>query len=219
MAEVGSGKKAVLKLVVGPLEVNCYIVWDEHTGDAFIIDPGAEPEKIIRAVRKKDLCVRYIVNTHGHFDHVGANAEIKNAFGAPVAVHAKDKGLLASSHEHSAFFGVVSKPQPLPDIALEDGMRLDAGGISLVVLHTPGHTEGGVSLYCRNHYMVFTGDTLFRGSVGRTDFEGGSFEELIKSIKTKLLPLGDMVRVLPGHGPETTIEEEKNINPFVSELV
>ncbi|MBI5236952.1 MAG: MBL fold metallo-hydrolase [Deltaproteobacteria bacterium] len=219
MAEVAFGKKAVLKLIVGPLEVNCYIVWDGHTGEAFIIDPGAEPERIILAVRKKELRVRYIVNTHGHFDHVGANAEIKEAFGAPVAAHAKDNGLLASSHEQSAFFGVVSKPQPLPDIALEDGMRLEAGGISLEVLHTPGHTEGGVSLYCKNYGLVFTGDTLFRGSVGRTDFEEGSFERLMESIKTKLLPLGDRVRVLPGHGPETTIGEEKNTNPFASEFV
>ena len=178
MAGVAAGKAEVRRLVVGPLDVNCYIVWDGVSGPAFIIDPGAEPERITTAVRKIGLTVKYIVNTHGHFDHVGANAEIKNAFGAPVAVHVKDKGLLASSHEHSASFGIVSKPQPPPDIALKDGMRLDAGGISLKVLHTPGHTEGGVSLYCENHGLVFTGDTLFRGSVGRTDFEGGSFEKL-----------------------------------------
>lgn len=219
MAGVAAGKKAVLKLVVGPLEVNCYIVWDGITGPAFIIDPGAEPERIIAAVRKLGLTVKYILNTHGHFDHVGANAEVKDAFGSPVAMHPLDAAALAASHEHAAFFGVVSKPQPLPDIALEDGMRLEAGGISLDVLHTPGHTEGGVSLYCKEHGLVFTGDTLFRGSVGRTDFEGGSFEKLVESIKTKLFPLGGRVRVLPGHGPETTIEEEKNTNPFVSEIV
>ncbi len=219
MAGVAPGNKAVIRLAVGPLEVNCYIVWDGRSGGAFVIDPGAEPERIIAAVRKAGLAVKYIVNTHGHFDHVGANAGVKDAFGAPVAAHPLDNGLLASSHERAAFFGVASRPQPLPDIGLEDGMRLDAGGISLEVLHTPGHTEGGVSLYCENYGLVFTGDTLFKGSVGRTDFEEGSFEKLMGSIKTRLLPLGNGVRVLPGHGPETTIGEERNTNPFASEFV
>lgn len=206
----------MITLTVGPLEVNCYIIWDSLTREAFIIDPGGEADKIREVVKKEGLKVRYIVNTHGHFDHVGADGELKAAFNAPVAIHGKDVPLLEDAHEHGLFFGVETPKQPAPDILLEGGEELKAGGLTLGVIHTPGHTKGGICLYARKEGLLFTGDTLFSGSVGRSDFEGGSHEELMDSITEKILPLGDGVSVLPGHGPRSTVGEERESNPFIA---
>lgn len=202
-------------LIVGALEVNCYILWDDKTRCAFVIDPGGDPKDILDAVKKERLDVKYIINTHGHFDHVGADAELKKALGSPVAIHRADAGLLLDAHDHGVIFGVKTPKQPEPDILLEDGGTLDAGAVRLKVMHTPGHTKGGICLYDEKEGLLFTGDTLFAGSVGRTDFEGGSYEELMDSIKTKILPLEGSVKVFPGHGPDTTIGEEKESNPYL----
>lgn len=210
-------ESAMIRLPVGPLEVNCYIIWDEETKDAFIIDPGSDADRIELAVRTKGLNPVYAVNTHGHFDHVGANAALKEALGVKTAIHGKDAELLAASHEHGAIYGYMSGRQPEPDILLKDGDVIKAGGkLTLKVIHTPGHTEGGVCLYDGAGKRLFTGDTLFAGSVGRTDLGGGSFEKLIESLMKKILPLGDDVSVFPGHGPATTIGEEKENNPFIT---
>lgn len=205
----------MITLTVGELGVNCYIIWDETTKEAFIIDPGGDARDILDAVKKEGLKVKYIVNTHGHFDHVGADGEMKRACGAPLAIHRGDTVLLSEAHEHGVIFGVRTNPQPEPDMYLEEGGVLTAGKVILRVIHTPGHTPGGVCLYEKEMGLLFTGDTLFAGSVGRSDFPGGSHEDLIGSIKKKLLNLGDSVRVLPGHGPESTIGEEKESNPFL----
>lgn len=208
----------IITIPVGALEVNCYIVWDAGTLEGVIIDPGADASEIEAAVREKGVKVRCVINTHGHFDHVGADGEIKAAYGAPIAIHPNDASLMADAHEHGIFFGVTTPKQPEPDILLEDGQVIEFGPLRLKVIHTPGHTRGGVCLYMEDGKVLFTGDTLFAGSIGRTDFEGGSMEDLMSSIADKLLPLGDEVRVLPGHGPESTICEEREVNPFLSGL-
>lgn len=206
----------IITIPVGPLEVNCYVIWDEDTGDAVVIDPGGDEEEIRKELREARVEVRYIVNTHGHFDHVGGNAALKAALKAPVAIHREDAPMLAYAHEQAILFGVKTPEQPSPDILLEDGAELVAGKVRLKVIHTPGHTRGGVCLYYEREGVLFTGDTLFAGSVGRTDFEGGSFDELMASIRDRILPLGDDVKIMPGHGPASTIGEEKDINPFIA---
>ncbi len=206
----------IVTLVVGPLDVNCYIVWRKGATEAFVIDPGGDAAEIRSALDGRGLTARYIINTHGHFDHVGADAALKAASGANVAIHPMDADLLKDAHDLSAFFGQKTPRQSPPDMLLEDGMTLEAGGLELKVIHTPGHSRGGVCLYIEKDGLLFTGDTLFAGSVGRTDFEGGSMEELMASIKKKLLPLGDSVMIFPGHGPQSTIGDEKTENPFIA---
>lgn len=197
------------------MEVNCYIVWDKATGEGAVIDPGADAADIERAVRDNGVKVAYIINTHGHFDHVGADGAVKERLGGLVAIHSSDEPILSEAHEHARFFGVAAQAQPSPDVLLKDGDAIAFGGVTLKVIHTPGHTRGGVCLYNEADKVLFTGDTLFAGSVGRTDFEGGSMDDLMRSIQKRILPLGDAVRVLPGHGPESTIGDEKEINPFL----
>ncbi len=204
---------------VGPLEVNCYILWDSETLDAFIIDPGGSGPLIKAAVTSLGLKVRYIVNTHGHFDHVGADGELRKHYSVPLAIHKGDVHLLRDASGHAEIFGIKTPPQPAPDLFLTNNASLEAGSIKMEILHTPGHTKGGVCLYIKNDGLLFSGDTLFAGSVGRTDLEGGSAEDLMNSIKTRLLSLDDDVRVLPGHGPATTIGEEREHNLFIAGLV
>ncbi len=219
MAEIiEAGKARLITLLVGPLEVNCYILFDPRSKKAFIIDPGEDAVLIKETIESNGLKTEYIVNTHAHFDHVGANRELKDLTGAQVALHAYDTGLMAEAREHARIWGIEAEAQPAPDILLEDGSKLSAGHVTLDVLHTPGHTPGGVCLYLRDARIIFTGDTLFAGSIGRTDLKHGSHDELIESIKTKLLPLDDDVRVYPGHGPATTMGTEKETNPFMENM-
>jgi hydroxyacylglutathione hydrolase len=184
---------------VGWLSTNCYVVGCEETREAVVIDPGMENEKeteqILNFIEQNGFQVKYIINTHGHPDHISGNAAIKEATGAPILIHENDaEGVKA-------------------DRKLRDGDVLHVGNFKMVVLHTPGHTKDGISLLGDN--AVFTGDALFAGSIGRTDFLGGSFQELINSIKTKLLCLPDSFKVYCGHGPSTTIGDEKRHNPFL----
>ena len=206
----------IIAIPVGALEVNCYIVWDKATLEGVIIDPGADADEIEAAVKENGVKVRCVLNTHGHFDHVGANKAMKAAFGAPIAIHPDDAPLMADAHEHGIFFGVETPRQAAPDILLEDGQSMEFGPLKFKVIHTPGHTKGGVCLYLESAKALFTGDTLFAGSVGRTDFEGGSMDELMASIGGKLLSLDDKVMVLPGHGPSSTIGEERQTNPYLA---
>ncbi len=205
----------LMRLIVGPLQVNCYILADEKTKEAVVIDPGDDAEDILKIIKDKELKVRYIVNTHAHFDHVGANAKLKEATGAEILLHEADAALLSSSTGQAKMFGMKTAASPPADRYIRDGDVITAGEVSLTVLCTPGHSSGGVSLI--EDGMVFTGDALFAGSIGRTDLPGGNLMTLIGSIKTKLLDLPDETRVFPGHGPDSTIGEEKKENPFLNQ--
>ena len=193
----------LMRLVVGPLQVNCYILADDNTKESIVIDPGDDGQDILRIVREKGLKVKFIVNTHAHFDHVGANKAIKDATGAELLLHEDDAAVLATVSNQSRSFGMNPVSSPVPDRLLKHGDVITAGGISLKVLHTPGHTPGSISLL--EDGMVFTGDSLFAGSIGRTDFPGGDLMTLIRSIKRHLMILPDNTKVFSGHGPASTI--------------
>jgi hydroxyacylglutathione hydrolase len=200
-------------LPVGPIMANCYIVGCKETHEASVIDPGDEAEKILLKLAALNLKVKYIINTHGHFDHVGANRKMKEATGADILIHDLDAPMLGSLVQAAASFGLKSENSPPPDKTVDDGDIITFGKISLKVIHTPGHSPGGISLYTPG--VLFVGDTLFQGSIGRTDLPGGNFNTLKSSIQNKLFPLDDNCRVFTGHGPETSIGKEKRYNPFV----
>lgn len=203
----------IIIMPLGPLATNCYLVYDEETLDAMIIDPAAEGPRIMREVEKRGLKVKYIVNTHGHGDHIGANRHVKEAVGAQLLIHAADAPMLTDARQNMSAYIGQSISKPAPDRLLQDGDILAVGNLEFKVLHTPGHTPGGISL--AGHGVCFSGDTLFQYSIGRTDFPGGSYQQIINSIKTKLLPLDDKTIVYPGHGPESTIGMERTGNPFL----
>lgn len=204
-------------MVVGPLGVNCYVLGDEHAGEAIVIDPGGNARDILRFLERRALKVKAIVNTHAHFDHVLGLNDIRAATGAPFMLHEAEAPVLSKVQASASLFGMyVSQPAPA-DRLLKEGDRVTVGAITLDVLHTPGHTPGGICLVQDKN--VFVGDTLFQGSIGRTDLPGGDYGTLMQSIRDKLLPLGDDAIVYPGHGPATTIGEEKQINPFVRPLL
>jgi glyoxylase-like metal-dependent hydrolase (beta-lactamase superfamily II) len=203
----------IKELVVGPLMANCFICGCSKTKEAVVIDPGGDADTILLSLADAKLKVKYIINTHGHFDHVSANGKMKDATGADILIHPLDAPMLEKLSSNAAFFGVSVENSPPCDQTLEEGDTVSFGDIALKVIHTPGHTPGGISLYTNG--VVFVGDTLFAGSIGRTDFPGGNFNTLISSIKTKLFKMEDDIRVFSGHGPETSIGIEKRHNPFV----
>ncbi len=206
----------IKELVVGPLMANCFICGCSKTKEAVVIDPGGDANMILHSLADSELKVKYIINTHGHFDHVSANGKMKDATGADILIHPLDAPMLEKLSSNAALFGVSVENSPPCDQTLEEGDTVSFGDITLKVVHTPGHTPGGISLYTSG--IVFVGDTLFAGSIGRTDFPGGDFDTLISSIKTKLFNMEDDVRVLSGHGPETSIGKEKRHNPFVGQF-
>lgn len=198
---------------LGGMGANCYLVACEETKEALVIDPGGDPGPVLANAEKKGLTVKYIINTHGHIDHIMGNDLLKKATGAKVLIHELDAEMLPNAKLNlSGFVGDSIKQAPA-DQLLTEGDKVDIGKISLEVVHTPGHTRGGICL--KGEGVVFTGDTLFAGSIGRTDFPGGSFEDLINSIKTKLLCLPDDTAVYPGHMQDSTIGQEKRFNPFL----
>ena len=201
------------KLVVGPFSSNCYIVGSESNKEGMIIDPGDEAEVILRKVKDLGLEIRSIVLTHGHIDHIGALQEVKEATGAEVAIHT-DEANSFQEQPLSTLLG-LSYPTPLsPDRLLKDGDSLDISDLHFLVLHTPGHSPGGICLLGEG--VVFSGDTLFNYGIGRTDLPGGNSSQLMNSLHTKLMVLPDNTAVYPGHGPETTIGTERRENPFLN---
>lgn len=206
----------IKNIVVGPLQVNCFIIADETSKKAVVIDPGDEPDRIMEIIKKNNLSVECIICTHGHFDHVGAVSELKQETGAEVLIHKEELEIYNAAKDMAAFWGYDFDPLPEPDKLLKNGDDIEIGGLRFNILHTAGHSPGGICLYGEG--IVITGDTLFAGSVGRTDFYGGDMNKLKESFK-RLMSLPENTRVLPGHGPETTIGHEKRENSFSEEVL
>ena len=201
-------------LVVGPLGCNCYIVGDPETKEAIVIDPGDDADALAESIAAKDLTVTVIIATHAHFDHVLAAARLRELTGAPFMLHDEDKPVLSWLQESGRLFlGVELPPPPEIDTSAAEGDRLVAGGVELEVVHTPGHSPGSISLVSAE--AVFSGDTLFAGSIGRTDLPGGDTQALLDAVSQKLFTLDPELPVYPGHGPATTLGEEQRSNPFV----
>lgn len=190
-----------------------YLLWDE-TGEAVIVDPGcnsdSEKQRLVKYVEDNNLKPIKILQTHGHFDHIMGNAFVSKKWGIKTYIHPGDKGLLVRAKEFSQMFGYNIESPPTDTIDLEEGTTVNFGNTVLHIIHTPGHTPGGVCFYSKaeNNKFVLTGDTLFAGSIGRTDLPGGDYDQLMESLLGKLIVIGEEYRVLPGHGPETTIGEE-----------
>ena len=201
-------------LTVGELATNCYILGDEETKQGMVIDPGGDFEIIEAHLKKLKLSVKYIILTHGHVDHIGALSQLKKATKAEILIHSEDSAMLYDPNQNLSIFSGDKIIAIKADKLLEEGDIIQCGGIKLEVLHTPGHTPGGISLLTDK--VIFTGDALFCGSVGRTDFPGSSYQELIDSIKEKILSKDDDFIIYPGHGPSSTIGEERKNNPFLA---
>jgi glyoxylase-like metal-dependent hydrolase (beta-lactamase superfamily II) len=199
--------------VVGPLDTNCYLVYCSETLECAVIDPGAEAERIFPLIVELGLKPVVILNTHGHIDHIGANKDVKEKYRVPLCIHSLDSPLLEKIQEFELSFFLGAKESPPADRLLKDKETIRFGKSSLLVVHTPGHTPGSVSFL--GDGILFSGDTLFFGGVGRTDLPGGSTKDLEKSIKEKILTLPPETIVLPGHGPLTTVGEEKESNPLL----
>jgi hydroxyacylglutathione hydrolase len=199
-------------LVVGPIQANCFILGCERTSLAAVIDPGGDVNKILIALAKDNLRCAHIINTHGHFDHAGDNKRLKEVTGAELIIHRADAPMILQQGASGAGWGMQVENSPPPDRYVKEGDVITFGDISLKVLHTPGHSAGSISLVTDK--IVFVGDTLFAGSIGRTDFPGGDYEALILNVREKIFTLGDDVVVYPGHGPKTTVGREKKTTPF-----
>jgi len=200
-------------LVVGPLGVNCYII--SKSGKAVVVDPGGDAPSIIKFLDTNKITPVAIVNTHGHFDHIGGVSELAEKYKIPFKLHKDDVFLVSHGSETASMFGFSPTKNPEVTGFISDGEVLDIEGIVINVIHTPGHTPGGVSLFFKELQSVITGDTLFLESIGRSDFPYGNLEQLIKGINTKLMTLDESVKVYPGHGPASTVGHEKKFNPFL----
>jgi hydroxyacylglutathione hydrolase len=200
---------------VGPLQCNCSIIGDETTREAMVIDPGDEIEDLLVLIRKHNLTVKQIVVTHAHIDHVGGAMKLRAATGAPILLNQNDDALLKMLDVQATWIGVENPGKVEIDQSIGQGDTVRAGTLTANVIHTPGHTEGSVCLYFPAERKLIAGDTLFAGSIGRTDLPGGSMRKIINSLHEKVLTLPDETVVVPGHGPLTTIGEERESNPFL----
>lgn len=199
----------------GRLATNCYILGCAETLEGVVVDPGDEADYILTIVEEENLKIKYIINTHGHSDHIGANEEVKNATGAHILIHADDEEFLLEPSKNLSNYSSKPISGPAADRLLSDGEFIEIGNtIKLKVLHTPGHTPGCICLLGEN--FILSGDTLFAGSIGRTDLPGGSYDQIIRSIEEKLLPLPNNLLVYPGHGPSSNLKKEKETNTFLS---
>lgn len=202
-------------LPVGPLQCNCSIIGDESSREAMVIDPGDDIADVLALIQKHNLKVKQIVITHAHIDHVGGAMKLRAATGAPILLNQNDYALLKLLDVQAAWLGMATPEEVKIDQAIGEANTIQAGSLSANVLHTPGHTEGSICLYFPSQQKLIAGDTLFAGSIGRTDLPGGSFQKIISSLHDKLLALPDETVVVPGHGPLTTIGDERESNPFL----
>lgn len=205
-------------LPVGALQCNCSIFGDEQSGEAVVIDPGDEIERILALLAKHKLKVKAIVITHAHIDHIGGAQKLKAATGAPVYMNANDQELYDHLDMQAAWLGVPTPASTPIDVNAREGSKLTLGNAEFQVLDTPGHTQGSISVWIPAENKLVAGDTLFLDSIGRTDLPGGDTRQILRSIRDKLLPLQDDVTVVPGHGPNTTIGRERRRNPFLQGL-
>ena len=205
----------VQMLTVGPFQENCYVVGDENTGTGALIDPGDEASRIAIAVEQTDLEISQIIVTHAHIDHVGAIAQLVDEYACPVLMHEEAEAMLQTVPQQAVMMGMRFGKVPTVDRNISDHEVVEVGPLRLHALYTPGHAPGHLSFLAEDEGIVFSGDALFAGSIGRTDLPGGSMELLMRSIEERLLPLPDETRVLSGHGPQTTIERERMTNPFL----
>jgi hydroxyacylglutathione hydrolase len=201
---------------VGPLQCNCSVVGDEQTHEAMVIDPGDDIDKVLAILQQHKLTVKQIVITHAHIDHIGGAAKLKRLTGAPVLLNLNDQMLLKMLGVQASWLGMSPPEETAIDASITTGDKLQTGGVVAEVLHTPGHTEGSICLYFAAEKRLIAGDTLFAGSIGRTDLPGGSYKKIIESLKGPVLALPDETLVVPGHGPLTTIGEERDSNPFLA---
>lgn len=205
-------------LPVGPLQCNCSIFGDEQTREAIVIDPGDEIDEILTILARHQLKVKAIVITHAHIDHIGGAAKLKAATGAPVTMNQNDQPLYDHIDEQAAWLGVAPPERTAIDSEAREGDRITMGTTGFEIVHTPGHTQGSISLWIPAENKLIAGDTLFRDSIGRTDLPGGDFRQILRSIADKLLVLPDAAVVVPGHGPATTIARERSLNPFLQHI-
>jgi hydroxyacylglutathione hydrolase len=203
-------------LPVGPLQCNCSVIGDEVSRAAMVIDPGDDIEDVLAIIRKHNLSVKQIVITHAHIDHVGGASKLRKITGAPILLNQNDYHLLKMIDVQASWIGVPSPGKIDIDQSIAQADQVKAGALTADVIHTPGHTEGSICLYFPAQQKLIAGDTLFAGSIGRTDLPGGSFEKIIRSLHEKVLALPDDTIVVPGHGPQTTIGEERASNPFLT---
>ena len=207
------------QLVVSPFQSNCWICGCDDTCEGVVIDPGDEAERILESVEKHGLTIKYLIHTHGHLDHVGATAAVQRETKGLTLIHEADQIMLDNLSAQAALFGGGDPEIPTVDQYIKEGDQIAFGCVVLSVIETPGHSLGGICFKLEgSEHGVFAGDTLFQGSIGRTDLWGGSYEQLMDSIRDQLLPLDDDTPVFPGHGPQTTIGAEKRNNPFLQRL-
>jgi hydroxyacylglutathione hydrolase len=200
---------------VGPLQCNCSIIGDENTHEGMVIDPGDDIEEILALIRKHSLKIKQIVITHAHIDHVGGAMKLRKLTGAPVLLNQNDYALLKMLDVQAAWIGMPSPGSVDIDQSLGHADKVTAGTLEAGVIHTPGHTEGSICLYFATEKKLIAGDTLFAGSIGRTDLPGGSYDKILNSLHDRVLALPDETVVVPGHGPLTTIGDERETNPFL----
>ena len=202
-------------LAVGPLQCNCSILGDPETHTATVVDPGDDIQSILKILNQHQLRVEQIVITHAHIDHVGGAVRLKKITGAPIYMNQLDLPLLEMMDVQAGWLGIAPPEVQPPDVSADDGLKLTVAGAAAEILHTPGHTQGSLCLHLPEQNLLLAGDTLFAGSVGRTDLPGGDFQTLLRSLHNCLLQLPDTTRVIPGHGHATTIGQERASNPFL----